>query len=397
MSSPLPTPTATVQVARPTATATVAPTSAPMCQEESNDPGDHPNAVFVADLTIPDGSHIKPDTPFDKTWRMRNSGACTWPEGTAITFITGYPIPGPREVIVGAVSPGSEIDVTVPLTTPSRRGIYKSYWRLQTPGNHLFGAVVFIEMTVTEMAEPLSQLPTPSPVSTSTPRATPSPQPTPSPTATLSASPTPTLLSTSALTPTGDLSFGAPSPSDGSGPSTCEAPDPRFKGLLDQAPTLGVPIGCAEGPLLEASGAVQAYWPESGTQPVLSRPRSLVIRRDDVQRIYVLDGEDAKTTSADFSAYENTWDPTQGSTPKACSALSPATGFIMPADAIGKVWCEKNLRFWIGWPVQPAQPAALTIQEISNGLLMEVTSPSIEPLQIAIDWESKSAIAVNVP
>src|SRR5690606_3738857 len=38
-------------------------------------------ASFVADVTIPDNTNIAVSKAFTKTWRLRNSGSCTWTSG----------------------------------------------------------------------------------------------------------------------------------------------------------------------------------------------------------------------------------------------------------------------------------------------------------------------------
>ena len=34
-------------------------------------------AQFIADVTIPDGTHFTPGAAFKKTWRIRNIGTCS--------------------------------------------------------------------------------------------------------------------------------------------------------------------------------------------------------------------------------------------------------------------------------------------------------------------------------
>ncbi|MFN3762162.1 MAG: NBR1-Ig-like domain-containing protein, partial [Anaerolineae bacterium] len=41
-------------------------------------PGCTLNARWVADVTVPDNTAFAPNTPFVKTWRVRNSGTCAW-------------------------------------------------------------------------------------------------------------------------------------------------------------------------------------------------------------------------------------------------------------------------------------------------------------------------------
>jgi hypothetical protein len=149
--------------------------------------------------------------------------------------------------------------------------------------------------------------------------------------------------------------------------------------------------------VLEANGAVQFFRPENGADPVAARPRSIIVEREDIERLYVLIGKDPETTSSETRLYEDPWDPSMPAQPTACAVLSPAEGFIMPQESIGKVWCEENLRFAIGWPVGPEQPATFLIQATSNGHLIEVKGPSISSFQIAIDWEMKRAVTIESP
>ena len=35
-------------------------------------------AAFIRDVTVPDGSPFAPGETFTKTWRLQNTGTCTW-------------------------------------------------------------------------------------------------------------------------------------------------------------------------------------------------------------------------------------------------------------------------------------------------------------------------------
>jgi hypothetical protein len=121
-------PTATVN---PTATNIPAtPTPSVPCNE----------AGFVGDVSIPDGSILSPGMYFSKTWRLRNTGSCTWDSDYSLVFINGDRMGGPREQeLPGNVAPGQVIDVTVNLTAPARDGFFRGFWRLRDSSGTLFG------------------------------------------------------------------------------------------------------------------------------------------------------------------------------------------------------------------------------------------------------------------
>jgi len=107
-------------------------------------------ARHVADLTIPDGAELPPDTPFLKTWRIRNEGVA-WPAGCQLLFVShkGDNLNGPERVdIKGDVQPGQEIDVSVPIITPTEPGRYVGYYRMVTPDGVKFGQRVWVSFVV---------------------------------------------------------------------------------------------------------------------------------------------------------------------------------------------------------------------------------------------------------
>ena len=115
----------------PTNTAVTFPTAAPVATITPLIP---PTAVcdqatFVNDVTIPDGTSITPGSIFKKTWRLKNTGTCTW-SGYSLVFDSGESM-SPTIDSIGTVAPGQEVDVSVSFTAPVAPGDYKSYWRLR--------------------------------------------------------------------------------------------------------------------------------------------------------------------------------------------------------------------------------------------------------------------------
>lgn len=98
-------------------------------------------AQFVADVNIADGSILAPGSVFNKTWRLKNIGSCTWTSDYALVFVSGASM-GTLAVtsLPQNVSPGDTIDLTVKLTAPSAPGSYQGNWILRNASGTLFGA-----------------------------------------------------------------------------------------------------------------------------------------------------------------------------------------------------------------------------------------------------------------
>lgn len=113
-------------------------------------------ARFVADITAPDGTPFTPGATFTKTWRLKNTGSCSWSASYALVFDSGEAMGGPASLpLPGAVAPGQEIDLSVPLTAPAKTGTYRGYWRLRNAAGEMLpiekgynGRSFFVEIQV---------------------------------------------------------------------------------------------------------------------------------------------------------------------------------------------------------------------------------------------------------
>lgn len=92
-------------------------------------------AHFIKDVTIPDGTLIAPGSTFKKTWRLKNTGNCTW-SGYILVFDHGDSM-NPVVETIPTVTPNQEVDVSVTFTAPTEFKSYKSYWRIRTPSGLL--------------------------------------------------------------------------------------------------------------------------------------------------------------------------------------------------------------------------------------------------------------------
>jgi hypothetical protein len=97
-------------------------------------------AIFVGDVATPDNTYVLPGSPFIKTWRLRNTGTCTWNADYALAFVDGHQMGGPTSVpLSGPVWSGQTVDLSVTLTAPAGYGEHESKWQLQNAGGHRFG------------------------------------------------------------------------------------------------------------------------------------------------------------------------------------------------------------------------------------------------------------------
>lgn len=95
---------------------------------------------FVADVTVPDGTRYDAGATFTKTWRLRNSGTCTWTTSYTMAFERGTQMGSTASVAMpSSVAPGSTVDVSVNMTAPNAAGHYIGYWRFKNAAGTWFG------------------------------------------------------------------------------------------------------------------------------------------------------------------------------------------------------------------------------------------------------------------
>ena len=142
--------TATVSTAIPSETATATmteiatETSIPVTETptmQATRPAQCSNsAEFVSDVSIPDGTVLPDSSGFVKTWRVKNTGTCTWDsryilvftDGTLMMLVDRVPLPA-------SVAPGQSIDLSLDMTSPIYPGAYESDWKFQAPDGSRFG------------------------------------------------------------------------------------------------------------------------------------------------------------------------------------------------------------------------------------------------------------------
>lgn len=118
------------------------------------------DSLFVEDVSIPDGTVLKPGESFKKTWRLKNSGICAWTADYALGFAYGDQMKGSTTKIAKIVSPGGTVDITLNLRAPMNRCWYGSWWRMKTDRGDYFGDFVFVSIQVADDSDPNTPDPT---------------------------------------------------------------------------------------------------------------------------------------------------------------------------------------------------------------------------------------------
>lgn len=146
-------PTETATPAEPTATATqLTILATDPTQIALGTPGalcdDYDFNLDTLDVTIPDGTPMTPGQEFVKTWKIRNTGICTW--NTNYKPIFSYSSPPNEDMdaqpiaLTALVAPGQEVDVSVQFKAPATRGEYTGYWQMVNDKGIPFGKKDYI-------------------------------------------------------------------------------------------------------------------------------------------------------------------------------------------------------------------------------------------------------------
>jgi hypothetical protein len=162
------------------------------------------DSEYISDITIPDYADIYPGQLIHKTWKIYNSGTCTWNKDYDLSFLKGKRMDGDDTYMPHYVEPGEYIKITVDMIAPLDEGKYIGYWQMENDYGDFFGDVMTIRIHVTKSASTLTFTPSKTATKTATPTFTSSPTTsvTPTTTSTFTVTPSVTASSTPTLTPT---------------------------------------------------------------------------------------------------------------------------------------------------------------------------------------------------
>lgn len=118
-----------------------------------------PDSVYLADVTIPDGTEVAVGSAFVKTWRFQNTGACEWGPGYSLIFLWGESMGTSTPIPLPATPVGATIDISANMVAPEQPGVYVGAWRMQAPDGGLFGIDVYVQITVSYSVPPVTATP----------------------------------------------------------------------------------------------------------------------------------------------------------------------------------------------------------------------------------------------
>lgn len=99
------------------------------------------SAALVSDVSVPDGTQFAPNTGFNKIWRIKNTGTCTWDSSYHLVHAGGHMLGTVSTIfpLRDTVFPGHTIDLAVNMVSPATPNTYQSDWKLQDGQGRYFG------------------------------------------------------------------------------------------------------------------------------------------------------------------------------------------------------------------------------------------------------------------
>ncbi len=91
------------------------------------------SASFIDDVTIPDNSSIQSNTPFTKTWRIKNTGTCIWGPEYVLAPYAGERMYAADITPLSVTFPGQTLDLSLLLIAPNINGTHKGYFVIKNP------------------------------------------------------------------------------------------------------------------------------------------------------------------------------------------------------------------------------------------------------------------------
>jgi hypothetical protein len=110
----------------------------------------------------PDNTAFKPGEKFTVTWTLENTGTSTWSTGYYIKFYSGEQMDAEDEVYLPyAVSPGTNVQISVDFVAPSTTGTKRSDWVLKNAnGDTFYSFYIVVEVSNSSAATSATSTPT---------------------------------------------------------------------------------------------------------------------------------------------------------------------------------------------------------------------------------------------
>jgi hypothetical protein len=111
--------------------------------------------LWIEDRSIPDGTNLKANEVFTKTWYVQNNGGCAWAPNFTFTNFGGDPMEGEPLVLTEPIPAGAKRELSIQLVVPSNQnGLIQSSWRMTDENGLFFGDTLSVNITVGDVTTP---------------------------------------------------------------------------------------------------------------------------------------------------------------------------------------------------------------------------------------------------
>jgi len=113
------------------------------------------NLLYISDVTIKDGTRMKPGETFTKTWLVQNIGGCAWRPGFTFRHVGGDAMRGATVTLTEAIPTGAKREISVNLVVPSGiNGVIESAWQMADDNGVFFGDTLSVQIVVGDITTP---------------------------------------------------------------------------------------------------------------------------------------------------------------------------------------------------------------------------------------------------
>ncbi len=113
------------------------------------------SASFVEDVTVPDNTPFPPQEIFHKTWRLKNTGTCSWNANYSLVFANGEQMGAPASTPLAYTVPGDILDLSIELTSPTGNGTFVGNFEMRAPDGDAilvdYGKFIWVAIVVGEV------------------------------------------------------------------------------------------------------------------------------------------------------------------------------------------------------------------------------------------------------
>jgi hypothetical protein len=107
------------------------------------------NLLWIEDHSIPDGTQLKPNEVFTKTWFVQNNGGCAWAPGFTFSHFGGDLMRGKPLEFTEPIPVGAKREISIELVVPSGiNGLIQSSWRMTDENGNFFGDTLSVNIVV---------------------------------------------------------------------------------------------------------------------------------------------------------------------------------------------------------------------------------------------------------